>query len=48
MPRLPLFDAGIETVEWSRAHSGFHYSAVRNASGQTVITNTDTGGVPHL
>ncbi|MCB1440367.1 MAG: PD40 domain-containing protein, partial [Nitratireductor sp.] len=39
-----LFDAGIETVEWSRA-TGFTFQAVRNASGQTVITNNDSGGV---
>ena len=39
-----LFDAGIETVEWSRA-TGFTFQAARNASGQTVITNNDSGGL---
>jgi hypothetical protein len=38
-----LFDAGIETVEWSRPN-GFDYSAVRNGSGQTVVTKSDSGG----
>jgi Tol biopolymer transport system component len=39
-----LFDAGIETVEWSRPN-GFDFSAVRNGSGQTVVSNTDGNGV---
>ena len=39
-----LFDAGIETVEWSRPN-GFDYSAVRNGSGQTVVSNTDGNGI---
>jgi microcystin-dependent protein len=38
-----MFGAGIETVEWTRT-GGFDFSAVRNGSGQTVITSTDTGG----
>jgi Tol biopolymer transport system component len=38
-----LFDAGIETVEWTRPN-GYDFSAVRNGSGQTVVTSTDTGG----
>ncbi|MCC0020394.1 MAG: PD40 domain-containing protein [Nitratireductor sp.] len=37
-----MFGAGIETVEWTRS-GGFDYSAVRNGSGQTVVTSTDTG-----
>ncbi|MCB1438926.1 MAG: PD40 domain-containing protein, partial [Nitratireductor sp.] len=39
-----LFDAGIETVEWSRPN-GFDYYAVRNGSGQTVVSNTDGNGI---
>ncbi|MCB1439738.1 MAG: tail fiber protein [Nitratireductor sp.] len=38
-----MFGAGIETVEWTRT-GGFDFSAVRNGSGQTVVTSTDTGG----
>jgi hypothetical protein len=38
-----MFGAGIETVEWTRS-GGYEYSAVRNGSGQTVVTSADTGG----
>ncbi|MCB1439113.1 MAG: hypothetical protein KDJ63_05010 [Nitratireductor sp.] len=38
-----LFDTGIETIEWTRS-GGYDFSAVRNGSGQTVVTSADTGG----